>query len=162
MDGRRARRPARRDDAAVEPVEGGRSRVTVRQSVREQAQGLGIGAAINGAVGLVFLTLAVLGVDPAFWGVGALLGGFALAFAGITRGWLEYWGPRQEAKFDALLDRIDRIARDEADAAPRVEAPAELAQEKRIDLDSLPARPEPVEEDLTDEPAPAPRRRTRS
>lgn len=139
---------------AVEPVDGGRSRVTVRQSVHEQAQGLGVAAAINGAVGLVFLTLAVLGVDAAFWGVGALLTSFALAFAGITRGWLEYWVPKQKERFAALLDRIDRIARDEAPAAPPADAVAEPVGGGRIDLDALP--------DPAEDPAPTTRSRTRT
>ncbi len=139
---------------AVEPVEGGRSRVTVRQSVREQAQGLGIAAAVNGAVGLIFLVIAALGVNPAFWGVGALLAGFALAFAGVARGWLEYWGPKQGDTFDGLLDRIDRIARDEAGAVRPSEALREPGRERRMDLDAL---PEPAEE-----AHPAARRRTRS
>ncbi len=134
---------------ALEPTGGG-TRVMLRQSVRRTAKGLTTAAALYAAVALLFLALATAGVDPAFRIVGMVMAGLALAVAGGARGWLGYWGPRQEQRFDGVLDRLELIARDDTPAA---EAQA-VASTGRLGLDALPD---------VDEPAgSASRRRTRS
>lgn len=149
-------RGLRRDVAmrlALEPVEGG-TRVTLRQSVRETTKGFTIAAVINAAMAVLFFVLG-FAADPELFIAAALMGGMALAFTGITRGWLGVWGSRQEAKFDGVLDRLELIART---TEPETEHPTEAASaapaERRLDLDALPDEPDSM--------GAAERRRTRS
>ena len=136
---------------SLESVDGG-TRLTLRQSVRETAKGFTIASAIHGAMALLFFALG-FAADPELFIVAALMGGMALAFAGITRAWLGYWGGRQDDKFDGVLDRVELIARDPAETAP---APAEatIRPKPRLDLDALP--------DESDETSASERRRTKS
>ena len=147
----------------LEPTEGGGTRATLRQSVRETTRGFAIAASVQGVMSLIFFALFMAGVDPELIIPAAIMAGMALAFAGGARGWLGYWSGRQEEKFDGVLDRLDLIARDTATArphtAPSVTAPsADVAPprdtEPRLDLDTLPD----AEEDTT----PSERTRTRS
>lgn len=147
---------------ALEPLGDGRTRATLRQSVREATRGFTIAASIQGAMSLLFFALG-FAADPELFIAALLMGGMALAFAAGTRGWLGYWSGRQEEKFDGVLDRLDLIARDTATARPRTASPVTASSadmtpprdtEPRLDLDALPD----AEEDTT----PSGRTRTRS
>lgn len=142
---------------ALEPLGDGRTRATLRQSVRETTRGFTIASAINAAMALLFLALG-FAADPELFIVALLMGGMALAFAGGTRGWLGYWSGRQEEKFDGVLDRLDLIARDAATARPRTAPSLDVTlprdAEPRLDLDALP--------DAEEGTASAERTRTRS
>lgn len=147
-------RGMRRDVAmrlALEPIDGGNTRITLRQSVRETTKGSSIAVAIHAVMSLLFAVIALGEGEPDLLIAAVILGGMALAFAGGTWGWLRFWRPKQEQKFDGVLDRLELIARD---TEPEAERTAEPMGENRIDLDALP--------DPADETVPATRRRTRS
>lgn len=149
----------------LEPIAGGGTRATLRQSVREVTKGFGIAAAINGVIGVLFAVLLVFGATPELWIPAVILCGMAFAFAGVTRGWLGHWAPKQEEKFDGVLDRLELIARDASPAgshaATAADAGADVPRassgadpERRLDLDRLP--------DELDGTRASERRRTRS
>ena len=152
----------------LEPIAGGGTRATLRKSVRETTKGSGIAAAINGAMGLLFFILFVFGVDPELWIPALMMGGIGLAFAAATRGWLNYWGPKQEETFDGVFDRLELIARDAGpEAAPTAASARNTAPEAEAVRGSSPALPERrLDLDrLSDEPegtSASERRRTRS
>ncbi len=142
----------------LEPTEDGQTRATLRQSVRDTTKGFSIAAMINAAMALIFLVLFLGGADPDLWVPAVMMGGMALAFAGVTRGWLGYWGGQQEEKFNSVLDRLELIARSanpthttsSTDSLQAVSSEAD----GRIDLDVLP--------DAGDEAGTTERNRTRS
>jgi hypothetical protein len=137
-------RGLRRDVATrltVEP-DGGRTRVTLRQSTREVARVLTLSGAITAAVAILCAVLAVLGVDPAeTWAAAAITAVLAAAFLGGTRAGMRLWARRQEQQFDAVLDRIELVARGASpESAVAWAGPDALENPPapRLDLDALP------------------------
>ena len=141
---------------ALEPLGDGRTRATLRQSVRETTRGFAIAASIQGVMSLIFFALFMAGVDPELIIPAVIMASMALGFAGIARGWLGFWGPRQEEKFDNVLDRLDLIARDRASEPEPAHSVGSAVPdaERRIDLDALP--------DAEEDAASSGRSRTRS
>src|SRR5690606_24123402 len=138
---------------ALEP-DGDGARVTLRRSTRDLAFAFSLTGAITTFMALLFGTLAAAGVDDELFAVAALMGAMAILFLGGLQLGLRLWANRQERRFEALLDRIELIAREDAASAGGPEAlPAARAEAgPRLDLDS-PAAPEPEAE---------PARRTRT
>jgi len=137
----------------LEPLGGG-TQVTLRQSARETTKGATIATAVSTAMAVFFFALG-FAADPELFIAAVLMGGMALAFAGITRAWLGYWGEKQEDRFDSLLDRLELIARTaepETPRAPEAASPDRTAHQ--IDLDALP--------DAEEDTPPSERTRTRS
>jgi hypothetical protein len=137
----------------LEPTGDGSTRATLRQSVRETTKGAKIASAVMASMALLFTVLGFVAAEPEMWIAVAAVAVVGLAITGGARGWLGYWGARQEEKFDGVLDRVELIARDPAEAAP---APAEatIRPEPRLDLDALP--------DEADGTSTSERRRTKS
>jgi hypothetical protein len=139
---------------ALEPLGDGRTRATLRQSVRETTKGFGIAAGVTVAMVIFFAVLGLVAAEPEMWIAVAMTAAMGLAFAGGTWGWLKYWRPKQEATFDGVLDRLELIARDRApERSPSVGSAVPDA-ERRIDLDALP--------DADEDKASSARTRTRS
>ncbi|MEP0548593.1 MAG: hypothetical protein ABJF88_16780 [Rhodothermales bacterium] len=147
---------------ALEPLGDGRTRATLRQSVRETTRGFTIAAAIGAVMTVLFVALALIEAEPDVLIAAVMMGTMALGFSGGTWGWLKHWRPKQEEKFDAVLDRLELLARDQTPEPARAARPAEkeapaTAQpdtERRLDLDALP--------DIEEEQAAPDRTRTRS
>jgi hypothetical protein len=137
----------------LEPAEGGGTRATLRQSARETAKTIGIVTAVHGAMALLFLALG-FAADPELFVAAVLMGGVALALVGGVRGWLGYWGPKQEDRFDGVLDRIELIARTTEPEPERAAATPDASHAAPLGLDTL-----PEEDERTGTPE---RRRTRS
>ncbi|MDX1420094.1 MAG: hypothetical protein R3181_09015 [Rubricoccaceae bacterium] len=143
----------RRDVAtrlALEP-EGDGARVTLRRSTRDVALGASIAGAAHALIAVVFTVFGIAGSDADLLGAAALLGGLAIVLLGGLQLGLRLWANRQERQFEALLDRVELIARedaatDEAAALPEGRPP--------LDLDHRPASAEASE--------PARRSRTRT
>lgn len=127
---------------SLEPTGDGSTRATLRQSVRETTRGFSIAAIISGAMSIFFVALAVFAPEPELWIPVVMMASMAIAFAGVTRGWLGYWGGQQHEKFNSVLDRLELIARSAASEATAPATDARLATsanaEGRIDLDALP------------------------
>ena len=116
----------------AEPADDG-TRVTVSRSIRDMAFGFTLAAAIQWAMALLFTLLAVGGVEPDLWIPAALLAGLGTLFGlGVGIG-TRVWHRRDSARFERLLDRLERCVRD----AP---APDDHLAERggpRLDLDAL-------------------------
>ena len=141
----------------LEPTGDGGTRATLRQSARETARGATIAAAVTTAMTLCFALIGLLAAEPDMWIAVGMVAAVGLVLAGGTRAWLTYWGPRQGEKFDAVLDRIELIARTaepEAARATETTTSTEDPTERRLDLDTLP--------DETEGTASSERRRTKS
>jgi hypothetical protein len=113
-------RGPRRDLAtrlALEP-DGDGARVTLRQSARDFAFGFTLAGGIMTFMSLMFTTLASLGVDNELWIPAGIMGGMALLFLGSLQLGMRMWARRQERRFEALLDRIELIAREDAAGEP--------------------------------------------
>jgi hypothetical protein len=156
---------------AIEP-DGDGARVTIRQTARDFAFGFTLAGSIMTFMSLLFTTLATAGVDDELWIPAGLMGAMALTFLfGLQIG-MRMWANRQERKFEALLDRVELIAREDAGLPPqarrRQQEPPLSAQE------SLPARERPggvpsgrlgldaLDDDSQESSAGTPGRRTRT
>ena len=138
---------------ALEPTEAGGTRATLRQSVRETTRGFALASALTAVMTVVFLVLLLVTAEPDLLVPIGMMSTMVFAFAGGTWGWLKYWRPRQEEKFDAVLDRLELIARAAATPA-RTTAASTAEAAPRIDLDTLP--------DAEDDTAAPERTRTRT
>jgi hypothetical protein len=139
-------RGARRDLAtrlAIEP-DGDGARVTIRQSTRDFAFGFTLAGGIQAVMAVVFSLIATFSGDPELWIPAGIMGGMALAFLTAVQVGMRVWAQRQERKFEAVLDRIELVVREDA---PPTAAPARAAErpvttpraEPRVDLDALDA-----------------------
>ena len=125
---------------AAEPAGDG-TRVTLSQSVREPVLGFSIATAVNGALAVLFGVLAASGVEAGLWIPAAILLAMALLFGTGSQVGARIWERRRAADFEALLDRLDLVARDAASApveASRSVAPGVTLSEPALDLDALP------------------------
>lgn len=130
---------------AAEPAGDG-TRITLSQSVREPVLGFSIATGVNAVMALVFGVLAAAGVESGLWIPAAILTGLVLLFGAGTQVGARIWERHRAAAFDALLDRLDLVARDVA--------PEPIAARPALDLDALP--------DLEDEAPRTARARDRS
>ena len=130
-------RGPRRDMAprlAFEP-DGDGARVTLRQSTRDFAFGFTLAGGIMTFMSAMFTTLASLGVDNELWIPAGVMGALAVLFLGSIQIGMRLWARRQERRFEALLDRIELIAREDA----AQDAPRQIAVPKRGPQAAVPA-----------------------
>ncbi|PAP78341.1 hypothetical protein [Rubrivirga marina] len=128
----------------AEPTPDG-TRLTLTRSIREVVFGLSIAAAIQSAMAVLFTVLAVAGVDPELWIAAGIMAGLGILFgAGVqigSRGWQRH----EAGRFEALLDRLELVARDAepvAEAVPPVPAARSAAPAPRLSLDTLGEAPD--------------------
>jgi len=126
---------------SIEP-EGDGVRVSLTRSARQQALGSHIPAGIQGTMALVFSLVALISGEPGFWIPALILLVMSTLFLSAGQIGLRLWANRQETKFDALLDRIDRIARDET--------PTERTDERSTPHRAVSERPTRVSSSLLD------------
>lgn len=100
---------------ALEPV-GGDTRIVLDESAQNVALGFAIGGSVQMAMGVLFAALAMAGVESDLWFPAAMMAAFGVLFIGGSQVGLRLWHRRQERRFDALLDRLDLVARDTASA----------------------------------------------
>ncbi len=109
---------------ALEPV-GRDTRLVLTQSVQNEAVGFTIAGAIQAVMAVGFNIAALLGADPEFWIPVVMMSVMAVLFLGGSQIGLRVWERRQSRRFDALLDRLDLLARD---AAPSEDAPRDAVR----------------------------------
>ncbi|HYE94669.1 MAG TPA: hypothetical protein VD962_00540 [Rubricoccaceae bacterium] len=129
---------------AVEPDPSGTGvQLVIRQSTREIARVFTLVSVFTAAMAALFAAMALLGVDPAeMWPSVFILLAMTLAFGGGTQIGLRQWARRQEGKFEALLDRMELLAREDQNRAAPVPAGAVPAgTAARLDLDALDEAP---------------------
>ena len=97
------------------------TRIVLTQSARHAAVGFTIAGAIQALMAAGFGIAAFIGVDPGLWIPVVMMSAMAVLFLGGSQVGLRLWERRQSRRFDAVLDRLDLLARDSAphDAAPR-------------------------------------------
>ena len=118
---------------ALEPL-GADTRIVVTRSSRDVALGFTIGGSVMGAMSILFATLFAFGVDPEMWVPAVLLAAMSAVFLGGTQIGLRVWHARQTVRVDALLDRLDLVARDAAPPASDAESAGEgFAPSGRMD-----------------------------
>jgi hypothetical protein len=135
---------------AVEPDPSGDGvRLVLRQSTREIARILTLVGGFTAVMAALFAGLALAGVDPAeMWPSVILLLAMTLAFGGGAQLGLRRWAARQERKFEALLDRMELIARS---TSPPLPAPPTALPDAAVPAGTMPALdldrlPDPEEE----------------
>ena len=101
---------------ALEPL-GADTRIAVTRSSRDVALGFTIGGSVMGAMSILFATLFAFGVDPELWVPAVMLAAMSVLFLGGTQVGLRAWHARQTVRVDALLDRLDLVARNAATPA---------------------------------------------
>ncbi len=109
-------RGPRRDLAtriAFEP-DGDGARVTVRQSTRDLAFAFTLAGGIMSVMTVLFSASVMAGVDDELWIPAGIMAFLAFAFLGSVQVGMRIWARRQERRFEALLDRIELIAREDA------------------------------------------------
>lgn len=109
---------------SLEPV-GDDTRIVVTRSSRDVVFGFGLASAIQGVMAVLFGGLYAAGVDPELWIPALLLAVLAVSlFGGVLLG-SRVWHGRQSRRAEALLNRLERVARaaqpDDRTEAPRVE-----------------------------------------
>ena len=127
---------------ALEPV-GDDTRVVVTRSSRDVALGFTIAGAVQAAMAVVFGALFAFGVDPELWVPAVIFAVMSTAFLGGSQVALRVWHRRQVSRADALLDRLELVARDAEpvrEAAP--EAPERGGRIAPGLLDDAPLGPE--------------------
>lgn len=126
----------------AEPTDEG-TRVTVTRSVRDMVFGFTLATAIQWTLAVVFALLAAAGADPELWIAVAILAGLGAAFGAGTQVGTRVWHRRDSARFERLLDRLERCVLDapEADERRDLTAPGGVGKE-RLDLDSLGEAPD--------------------
>lgn len=97
---------------SAEPVAGG-LRLTLSQSIRDLVFAFHISAAISALMAVLFTSLALAGVDPELWIPAGMMLGMTLLFGMGSRVGAGLWQRSREARFESLLDRFERIARDQ-------------------------------------------------
>ncbi len=102
---------------ALEPV-GTDTRIVVTRSSRDFALGFTIAGAITAVMAVLFGALFAFGVDPELWIPAVILAVQSTLFLGGTQIGLRVWHRRQTVRVDALLDRLELVARDSAQVAP--------------------------------------------
>ena len=131
--------------------EGDRTRLAVTQSWKEYARA----PLIAGAM-LSFMALLLGGIfafiEPEALLLPVLFAALGLLLFAAGPPTLRAFARRKEATFERLLDRLELVARSEAQGTPAAEA--EPPREGRLDLDALPDEPDDVRSSA--------RRRTRS
>jgi hypothetical protein len=126
--------------------EGDGCRVTIEQTLRRTALPFTIVAGAYSAVALLFgvlLAAGALGSDGAF--MPALFAAMALLMFGGAQVGFRLYARRQEARFEAALDRLELVAREAAPAGGVRGAPTPALTEPgrpALDLDALPEEPE--------------------
>lgn len=136
---------------SLEP-EGAGSRLTVEQQLRNTALPLTAVAGVYGAIALFFVLMAAGPMEEGALLLVALFAALAVLMFGATQAGLRLHARRQERRFEAVLDRLELIARDAAPAPEHAAAPV-AAPSPRLALDDM----------APEEEAPAARRsRTRS
>ncbi|MEL6614120.1 MAG: hypothetical protein AAFQ43_00195 [Bacteroidota bacterium] len=144
---------------SAEPTEAG-VRIMISQSVRESVKGFGIASIITGVMSLVFGGMALAGVDAELWVAFGIMLAMATAFSVGSQVGSRIWAKLKTDQFDALMDRLDLIARS-AHANPALQTASgatealNAAPEARLDLDALGDAP-------TGDAMPSSRSRTRS
>src|SRR5690606_12447838 len=138
---------------ALEP-DGDGTRVVLRRSARDVALAFSIAGLSGSFMALLFGVLAATGVDSEFAFGALFMGAMALVFLGGLQLGLRLWAARQERSFEAVLDRVELIAREDAAPVPAAKEPSAALPE---------ARPRLGEDDLAaSEPEAEPARRTRT
>lgn len=144
---------------AVDPTAEG-TRITLSRSIRDAVLGLRITEAIQAALAVLFGAMALFGVESELWIPASIMLALAAAFLVGTQVGTRVWHRHQSGRCEALLDRLELIARASAPPPRHVreadpEAAEDLPLPGRLDLDAL---------DLDDasDPASALRRRTRA
>jgi hypothetical protein len=125
---------------ALEPV-GDDTRVVVTRSSRDVALGFTIAGGVQALMAVVFGSLFAFGVDPELWVPAVILAVMSTAFLGGSQVGLRAWHRRQEGRVDALLDRLELVARD-AEGPAHVPAAPSPTPTGRIDpglLDETPS-----------------------
>lgn len=120
----------------AEPTAEG-TRVTLTRSIREVVMGLTIAGAIQWAMALLFGTMALTGVEPDLWIAAAMMATLGTLFGAGTQVGARVWRRHEAGRFEALLDRMELVARD---AAPRSSLAAPETSSRpagRLDLDAL-------------------------
>jgi hypothetical protein len=117
---------------AVRPtLDGGTEVVVEQRGMRENALGLALTAGMFGLTSLLFVLLAAIkGSAPLGWTAFVFLALALLTGAGTRMG-MALWARRTGARFDALLDRVDLLARD---AVPSAVA---AMPSSRLDFDAI-------------------------
>lgn len=157
---------------AIEP-DGGGVRVMIRRSARDMALGFTIGGSVTALQAIVFALMAAFGGDPEVWIPASILIVLATVFLGGTQVGARVWARQQERKLEALMDRIELIAREDEGEQTRVEPEVRASSPARHWTAAEPPAPalDPGSspglalDALPDEAAPEssrPRRRTRS
>ena len=119
----------------AEPTADG-TRITLSKSVREVVFGLTLASAIQWALAMVFGVMAVAGVEEGLWIPALLLTLLGVGFgAGVQIG-ARVWQRAAAGRFEALLDRLELIARDAPTPAPTADTALEPAG-PRLSLDAL-------------------------
>ena len=121
---------------ALEP-RGADTRIVVTRSSRDVALGFTLAGSVMGAMSILFATLFAFGVDPEMWVPAVMLAAMSAVFLGGTQIGLRVWHARQTVRVDALLDRLDLVARNATpaatDAAREDSAGEDAAPSGRID-----------------------------
>ena len=128
----------------AEPTPEG-TRLTLTRSIREVVLGMSIAAAIQSAMAVLFTVLAVAGVDSELWIAALIMGSLGLVFGGGVQIGARAWQRHEAGRFEALLDRLELVARDapkEAAPSASVAPPAVSADGPRLSLDALDDAPE--------------------
>ena len=137
---------------ALEPVGEG-TRIVVTRSARDAALGFTFGGAITAVMSVIFGALFAFGVDPELWIPALMLAGISTVLLGGTQIGLRLWHRAQERRAEALLDRLELVARTEApearSAAPLAVAPSDVSP-SRIDAALLDAEA-PADDSMTPE-----------
>lgn len=125
---------------SAEPTETG-VRIMISQSVRESIKAFTIASGIMGFLTLVFGVMAVAGVDPELWAASLIMIVMALAFGAASQVGSRVWARLKADQFDALMDRLDLIAR-ASGAEPTRAEPSRAAAGEMPAPNAMPQTPE--------------------
>jgi hypothetical protein len=117
---------------SIEP-DGDGARAVLRRSMREFVLGFGIAGTVSAFMALLFGMLAAAGVDSEFFAAALAMGAMAVVFLGGLQLGLRLWAQRQERVFEALLDRIELIAREDMVSEASGARGALLGGQSRLD-----------------------------
>lgn len=112
---------------SAEPTEAG-VRIMLSQSIRESVKGFTIASVITGSMALLFGAMALAGVDPELWIASAIMLVMVMVFGLGTQVGSRVWAKLKTDQFDALMDRLDLIARSAPPEATAQQASGEIAQ----------------------------------
>ncbi|MDX1420093.1 MAG: hypothetical protein R3181_09010 [Rubricoccaceae bacterium] len=125
--------------------EGGGTRVEVEEVLRASAHGFLWGSVSFIAVAALLGALLVFGeADPDAPFMIGLFTAMALLFGAGSQIGLRLYGRRQEARYEAVLDRLEQIARTPPREGKPVAPEALPEAAPRLDLEGLPDAPKPA------------------